>query len=268
MSDVAAIAKEAFAAIDAGRQITPFSARPGGFTPQDACRVRPLLRQAFEARGERIVGRKIGFTNSRIWPEYGVDAPIWGYVTDRTLRDLATTSSLSLTGLPEPKIEPEIVLGLAAVPSPGMDDATLLGCVEWLALGYEVVQSIYPNWTFSAADTVAANTLHGALLIGQRHAIAQRRDDWLRELADFKIELLCNGRVLDRGEAANVLGGPLKVLGRVSDMLAQDPLNPPLAKGDIVSTGTLTRALDIKAGESWTARVSGIPLDPVVLQVS
>jgi hypothetical protein len=29
----------------------------------------------------------------------------------------------------------------------------------------------------------------------------------------------------------------------------------------------LTRALDIKAGQSWTARVSGIALEPVVLNI-
>lgn len=87
MSDVASIASEAFAAIGERRQIVPFSARAAGFTQDQGDRVRPLLRKAFEARGERIVGRKIGFTNRRIWPEYGVSAPNWGYVTDRTLQD-------------------------------------------------------------------------------------------------------------------------------------------------------------------------------------
>jgi len=32
-------------------------------TLADAYRVIPLLREAFEARGETITGRKIGFTN-------------------------------------------------------------------------------------------------------------------------------------------------------------------------------------------------------------
>jgi 2-oxo-3-hexenedioate decarboxylase len=51
-------------------------------------------------------------------------------------------------------------------------------------------------------------------------------------------------------------------------MLSRDPYNPPLAAGEILSTGTLTRALDIKAGQSWTARVIGIPLEPVTLRFS
>jgi 2-oxo-3-hexenedioate decarboxylase len=268
MSDVAAIANEVIDAIGAGRQIAPFSARPAGLTQDEGNQVRPLLRKAFEARGEKIVGRKIGFTNRRIWPDYGVTAPNWGYVTDRTLHDLSSTSSLPTAGFVEPKIEPEIMFGLAAAPSPQMDEAALLDCIEWVALGYEIVQSIYPNWKFAAADTAAANAMHGALLTGERHPVAPRKREWLRELADFKIELLCNGQVMDRGEAVNVLDGPLKVLAYLTGMLSSDPYNPPLAAGEILSTGTLTRALDIEAGETWTARVSGIPLEPVTLRVS
>ena len=266
MNDVARIASEAIDAIGAGRQIEPFSARPAGLTQDEGNQVRPLLRKAFEARGEKIVGRKIGFTNRRIWPEYGVSAPNWGYVTDRTLHDLSKTQSLRAVDFVEPKIEPEIMFGLGAAPSPQMDEASLLDCIEWVALGYEIVQSIYPNWKFTAADTAASNAMHGVLLIGERHPVAPRKREWLRELADFKIELLCNGQVMDRGEAANVLDGPLKVLAYLTGMLAKDPYNPPLAAYEILSTGTLTRALDVKAGETWTAQVSGIPLEPVTLR--
>jgi 2-oxo-3-hexenedioate decarboxylase len=265
MSDVAIVAEEALAAIDARRQIVPFSARPEGLTQDEGNQVRPLLRKAFEARGERIVGRKIGFTNRRIWPEYGVTAPNWGYVTDHTFHDLSAMPSLSAGAFVEPKIEPEIMFGFGAAPQAGMDDAALLDCIEWVALGYEIVQSIYPGWKFAAADTAASNAMHGALLAGPRRPVAPRKNEWLRELADFKVELLCNGEVMDRGEAANVLDGPLKVVAYLTGMLANDRYNPPLAAGEIISTGTLTRALDVKAGQTWTARVSGIPLEPVTL---
>jgi 2-oxo-3-hexenedioate decarboxylase len=264
--DIAAIADEARAAVDARRQIAPFSARPSGLTQDAANRARPLWRRAFEARGERILGRKIGFTNRRIWPEYGVSAPNWGYVTDRTVHELVATSSLPAADFLQPKIEPEIMFGLGAAPKPGMNDAALLDCVEWVALGYEIVQSIYPNWKFAAADTAACNAMHGALLVGPRHPVAPRKAEWLRELAEFKAELLCNGEALDRGDATNVLDGPLKVVAYMTEMLAGDPHNPPLAAGEVISTGTLTRALDVKAGDTWTARVSGIALEPVTLR--
>src|SRR5580692_2875834 len=89
--DLKAIAADVEAALASHVQISTFSSRPGGLALADAYRVLPLLRAAFEARGEKITGRKIGFTNRAMWKPYGVDAPIWGYATDRTTRALAAT---------------------------------------------------------------------------------------------------------------------------------------------------------------------------------
>ena len=111
--------------------------------------------------------------------EYNVHAPMWGYVYDRTVHDLPKEGmDVSVRDLAEPRIEPEIAFGLAAAPDAGMDKQALLGCIDWVAHGFEIVQSIFPNWTFLAADTIAAYGLHGALLIGPRHSIASRTDDW------------------------------------------------------------------------------------------
>jgi len=266
-SNVSGIAGDVLAAIDRHCSIAPFSSRAGGLSLEDAYRVTPLLRAAFEARGETIVGRKIGFTNRNIWAEYGVYAPIWGYVTDRTARRLDSTTTLLARDFVEPRIEPEIMFGLAAAPSPAMDDAAVASCIDWIAFGYEIVQSIFPGWTFAPSDTVAANALHGALLIGKRHAIAPRRAQWLTELTTFEVELSCNGKFMDRGSGGNVLDGPLSALRHLVTRLADDAHNPPLAAGEIVSTGTLTRALPVRAGETWTAEVRGIPLEPISLRV-
>jgi 2-oxo-3-hexenedioate decarboxylase len=83
-----------------------------------------------------------------------------------------------------------------------MDDTELMECIEWVALGYEIVQSIFPDWKFAAADTVAANGVHGALLIGKRHAIAQRKKEWQRELATFKVELYCDSKLVQQGSGS------------------------------------------------------------------
>src|ERR1700738_5432920 len=115
-----AIATEAFAALGNTRQISPFSARPSGLSVEDAYRITPLVRQMYEAGGAKAVGRKIGFTNRTIWAQYGVVAPIWGHVFDRSVHDLATVGTLPLAPFSEPRIEPEIVFGLAAAPSGGM----------------------------------------------------------------------------------------------------------------------------------------------------
>ncbi|MGH9694257.1 MAG: hydratase, partial [Bryobacteraceae bacterium] len=134
-----AIGAEAFSAIGAARQISPFSSRPGGFAIDAAYRVTPLVKRMYEASGSNAVGRKIGFTNRTIWAQYGVYAPIWGYVFERTVYDLAAVETLPLGEFAEPRIEPEIVFGLSAAPSAEMDETDLISCIEWVGLGFEIV---------------------------------------------------------------------------------------------------------------------------------
>jgi hypothetical protein len=78
--------------------------------------------------------------------------------------------------------------------------------------------------------------------------------EWQKKLPAFEISLLCDGRVIDRGHSENVLGGPVSALRHLIGLLARDAINPPLAAGEIVTTGTLTRAIPVKSGEPWISR--------------
>ena len=160
------------------------------------------------------------------------------------------------------------MFGLMAAPAPTMSDSALIDCVGWIALGYEIVQSIFPNWKFSAADTVAANGVHGALLIGARHEIAPRMTEWQRELSTFEAELYCNGKLVQRGGGSLVLDSPLRALRHLVELLANDSHNPQLCAGEVISTGTLTLAMPVKPGERWTTTVVGIPLEEITIRFS
>ena len=256
-------ARTILAAHEHRRQIAPLTGWDAGLDLPAAYRVAAEVRHLRLARGERPVGRKIGFTNTTLWETYGVHAPIWGHVYDTTLLERAAlTGPIPLAALVEPRIEPEIVFGLARAPEPGMDDAALLGCLDWVAQGFEIVQSLFPGWRFAAPDTVAAFGLHGLLVHGARVPITRdAAPAWIDGLAGFSIALLRDGAVADRGSARNVLGGgPLAALRYLIDVLANDPSSPPLAAGEIVSTGTLTDALPVAAGQVWTTRISGLSL--------
>lgn len=264
LTDVKAVASEALAALDTGGQIAPFSARLSAFDLDDAYRVTAAIRQMREMHGEMLVGRKIGFTNRTVWAEYG---PIWGYVYNRTVHNLAEIGdTFSLMGLAEPRIEPEIIFKLALAPAPGMDETALMACLDWVGHGFEIVQSIFPGWKFSAPDAVAAFGLHGALLIGPRHSIAAYAEDWSRTLSTFEIDLKRDGTVVDHGRATNVLDGPVSALRHLVDILVRDQVNPPLAAGEIVTTGTLTRALPVSAGETWTTELTAVGLDGICVR--
>jgi 2-oxo-3-hexenedioate decarboxylase len=264
-------ARTILAAHEHRRQLPP----PTGWDPAldlpAAYRVAAEVRRLREARGERPVGRKIGFTNTTLWDRYGVEAPIWGDVYDTTLRDRgALAEPVALAAFVEPRIEPEIVFGLACAPEPGMDAAALIGCLDWAAAGFEIVQSLYPGWRFAAADTVAAFGLHGLLVVGERVRIAPAdRAAWIAALEGFTVDLLRDGAVADRGGGRNVLGaGPLAALGHLVAVLADDPDSPSLAAGEVVTTGTLTDALPLASGQLWRMGLTGIPLPGLDLAVT
>ena len=84
-----------------------------------AYRIADAVRQGRLPRDGPAVGRKIGFTNHRMWESYDVKAPIWGYMYHSTVRQIADGGQVSLAGFPEPKIEPEIVFGLRGGSQPG-----------------------------------------------------------------------------------------------------------------------------------------------------
>lgn len=256
-------ARTVLAAHAGRRQIPSLSGSDPALDLDAAYRVAAQVRRLREARGERAVGRKIGFTNTTIWEEYGVHAPIWGDVYDTTLHDRSALSRpLALAAFVEPRIEPEIVFGLSRAPEPGMDARALIGCLDWAAQGFEIVQSLFPGWRFSAADTVAAFGLHGALVVGERVRIRPgAAETWRAALSGFGITLFRDDAPADRGVAGNVLGGgPLAALAHLVDVLANDADAPPFAAGAVVTTGTLTRALPVVPGERWRTRLAGLPL--------
>ncbi|MEM7423691.1 MAG: hydratase [Pseudomonadota bacterium] len=248
---------EVLNAFDTVESIAPFTDRDADLSLDQAYHIAAAIRRQRKDRGETHVGRKIGFTNRTIWPIYGVDAPIWGDMWDRTVFDAAETAEFSLDGLIEPRIEPEIVVALDRVPAPGMDDAALLDCCLWIAHGFELVQSPFPGWKFRTPDTICAGGLHGALVIGARRSVDEGA---LAAIGKFTCALSCDGTALETGRASNVLGSPLRALGHLVDLVAADASAPPLRSGEIITTGTLTDAYPIAAGQHWETMLNGIDL--------
>jgi 2-keto-4-pentenoate hydratase len=223
------------------------------------------VRQLRLARGEQPRGYKIGFTNRTIWDRYRVYAPIWGAVWNTTLSFCEGEGELSLAGTCQPRIEPECVFGLRATPPARAGLDALLACIEWMAPGFEIVQSHMKDWVFSAADTVADGGLHARLLVGPRIPVAglpREGAAFDAQLAAARITLSRDGQRVDEGAGANVLDGPLHALVHFLGALRDCPGAPDLQPGDVVTTGTWTDAWPVRRGEQWRADFGG-PLAPI-----
>jgi 2-oxo-3-hexenedioate decarboxylase len=216
-----------------------------------AWQVARELRERRLARGEQVAGWKIGFTNRSIWERYRVHAPIWGPVWGEGLVQLeGDEATLSLSGLCQPRLEPEIVFGFARTPQPGMDLEALRGCLAWVAHGFEIVHTHFEGWRFTAPDTVADFALHGRLLVGPRVDVA----GWTSlgaDLAALRLTLQEGGEMRDAGLGSVVLDGPLHALRH---WLAEMAVHTPdwrVEPGHVVTTGTLTDAWPLQPGQVW-----------------
>jgi len=260
-----AIADEMKAAQDVGGQLAPFSARLGGFDTATGYQVARLIHEARLREGGSPVGRKIGFTNRDTWAAYGVHEPIWAYVYDTTVVRLPDPRlTFRLGKLVEPRIEPEIVLHFHSAPPTGDNPQAILACVDWIAHGIEIVQSHFPGWKFQAADTIADSSLHGRLLVGAPQPVERLGADPASRLERCTVALSCEGEVRDRGCGANALGSPLKAIAHLVSVLAKQRADP-LQAGELVTTGTLTQAFPIRAGETWSTVLDGIALPGITL---
>jgi 2-oxo-3-hexenedioate decarboxylase len=235
--------------------------------PEQSYAAALALHEARLRQGWRPVGRKIGFTNRGIWARYGVYEPIWGTVYDRTLINAAADeASVPLSGLHQPRIEPEICFKLRAAPRSSCAP-DLLDCMEWMAHSVEIVQCDRPGWKTSLEHSVAFNGLHGRLIVGTPLELA-RLPDLEFQLPRFEMVLQKGGTLVDRGTGEIVLGSPLAALGHLVELLAQQPNAPALAAGEIISTGTLTDAHPVAPGEVWSTELVGLPLRGLTVRFS
>jgi 2-keto-4-pentenoate hydratase len=243
-----------------GHTAPPFSAR---FRTLDAELGYQAMRRLHQHRltiGWQPVGRKIGFTNRTIWPRYGVHQPIWGFVYDHTLiRAVNGRAEVALEGLSQPRIEPEICFGLKAPPPRSHDAHAILAAIEWVAHSIEIVQCFHPGWKVKLPDCTAANGLHGRLVLGPPTPVHDIPG--LEALLPAARMTLRRGTAnVDQGVGANVLDSPLYALAHLVELLAIQPDFDQLHAGEIVSTGTLTDAHPVKAGETWSTVIEGLPL--------
>jgi 2-keto-4-pentenoate hydratase len=248
--------------LDARRErktIAPLSSSVPSFGVDDAYRVAKLNHDALIAVGETAVGRKIGFTNRGIWDQYQVFQPIWAHMYASTVRYApAGQASVPSALFCQPRIEPEIIVKLARPPAVAEPNA-IAESVEWVAHGYEIVGCHFAGWKFAAADTIADFGLHAALFIGECVSPA-RIPNLVETLSSFEIELSRDDTAIDRGSGRNVLDGPLHAIAHLMKVLAAQAIFPPLAAGEIVTTGTLTAAWPVAAGQRWETRLQRIGL--------
>jgi 2-oxo-3-hexenedioate decarboxylase len=239
------LAQEIHDAFSAGKPIAvPPSRRDAGLTLEEAYAVQAELDA-----GRSVVGRKVGFANKALWRVMKLETLVWASMYAETVSHEVEWKPFGYSL----KIEPEIVMKFKAPVARGSDAAAVLQAVEWMALGFEIIDCPYPDWKFSPADFVAAFGLHRRLIVGTP---LMDVGNLVNELASFRLKLFRGGELVEEGAGKNSLKSPALCVAELG-----------ARAGEIISTGTLTSGSFIQSGETWRAETDLLPVAPVTLRL-
>jgi 2-oxo-3-hexenedioate decarboxylase len=194
------------------------------------------------ARGETLVGVKLGLTSKAKQRRMGVDVPFVAWLTDAMI--LPAGEPVPQSRLIHPRIEPEIVFVMRdRLSGPGVGCAAAMAAVGSVWGGAEVIDSRYRDFRFTAGDVAADNASSAAFVTGP---VGRPPSELDLSLEAVLVEV--DGVVVDSATGAAVQGHPGEALALAANELARR--GRAVEPGWIVLTGGMTDAVPAPPGVS------------------
>jgi 2-oxo-3-hexenedioate decarboxylase len=201
-----------------------------------------------QARGETLIGLKLGLTSRAKQERMGIDSPLLAWLTDAMV--LPAGVPVPQDRLIHPRAEPELVFVLGQrLRGPGVTAATALAAVDKVYGGIEIIDSRYSDYRFKLPDAVADNGSSAYFSLGP----VGRRPEFL----DLSLEaalLEVDGQIVDTATGAAVQGHPAEALALAANVLAARGL--ALEPGWLILTGGMTDAVELARGSRVAAHFS------------
>ena len=238
MSDLGKLAEIVDEAARSATAIEQLTVKNPKLTPEEGYEIQRLSIERRLARGERRIGVKMGLTSRAKMIQVGVDQAAWGRLTDAML--LEEGGELSRKNYIHPRIEPEVAFLIGRPLAGNVSAVEAMAAVDAVAPAMEVIDSRFENFKFTLPDVVADNASSSGLVIGSW-------GDPHQDISNLGMVLEVNGRVVQVGSSAAILGHPVRSLVMAARVVAAagETLNP----GDIVMAGGATAAHPLTVGE-------------------
>ena len=238
--DVGSVAAELLRCEDERRDRAPFTDDWPELDLDTGYAVQDLVLEKRLARGETLVGVKLGLTSRAKQQRMGVHVPLVAWLTDAMV--LPAGVPVPQDRLIHPRVEPELVFVMAErLQGPGVTAATAMAAVGTVLGGAEVIDSRYRDFRFTAGDVVADNASSGAYVTGPVSLPPTELD-----LALEAVLVEVDGQVVDSAAGAAVLGHPGEALALAANELARR--GRAIEPGWVVLTGGMTDAVPVPAG--------------------
>jgi 2-keto-4-pentenoate hydratase len=210
----------------------------------------------------RVVGYKAGLTNTAVQQRFGHPSPVRGTLFEKMiLRDGAVVQAQYGA---RPVFEADLVVEVAS--SAVHEAKTPMDVLANLRNLYPFIE--LPDLVFEDPGRIDGNVLTyvnvGARLGVLGSPIPARADPaLLSALGDMTVRLLDpQGNLLDEGKGTAILNHPLNAVIWLARDLRRSGIT--LQPGDLLSLGSFTRLLPVKAGSGARAVYEGLPGNPGV----
>jgi 2-keto-4-pentenoate hydratase len=213
-----------------------------------------IRRQRLEA-GEKAVGWKVGFGSTAAMARLGIDAPLVGFLNDKT--QLASGGTAALTNWTNGLAEPEIALYLGRDLDAGADRETAKAAIAAVGPAIELADINFPPEDVEAI--LAGDVYHRHFILG--------RADSLR--AGYVLDGLVGRVYHNENEIAAVTdsqsltGDLIDIVRQVADLLAA--FGETLRAGELIITGSIMPPFQITAHDK--IRYALDPVDTISVEV-
>ncbi|MCO8243653.1 MULTISPECIES: fumarylacetoacetate hydrolase family protein [unclassified Haladaptatus] len=198
--------------------------------------------------GAEVTGHKIGLTSEGIQNQLDVDEPDFGRLLDTMFVDGRVVPAAELIA---PRVEPEVGFLMSDSLEPPVTYIDVLHATASVLPIIEVIDSRVRDWDIRIEDTIADNASSACYLTGERTTVTDGLD-----LSLEGVKLHKNGTVAEHGVGAAVLDHPARSVAWLANTL--DELDERIEAGELILSGSLTPAVDVKPGDVLTAEFASL----------
>lgn len=217
---------------------------------EDAFDIQWEIRRRKEARGNKVVGLKMGLTSWAKMAQMGVETPCYGFLADYFA--IPDGGDIKVDELIHPKIEAELAfITNKDLKGPGVHIGDVLAATELVMPAVEVIDSRYKDFKFDLKSVIADNSSSSRFMTG---GVAKPVSEV--DLKNIGVVMMINGEIVQTGAGAAVLGHPAASVAMLANMLGER--GEVLPAGTFVMIGAITAAVQINKGDSFTVLFDGL----------
>ncbi|GEO25216.1 2-keto-4-pentenoate hydratase [Alicyclobacillus acidoterrestris] len=191
-------------------------------------------------QGDRVVGHKIGLTSKPMQAMLGVNEPDFGHLFASMHYQSGDVVDYPLI---QPRVEPELAFVLQAdLDGPQIGVQDVLQATRFVLPAVEIIDSRIADWKIKLADTIADNASSGCFVLSDTVTAVDQAN-----LTTAGAILKINGEIVETGAGAAVIGNPARAVAWLANKLSS--LGTTLKKGDIILSGAVSRAVNVRAGD-------------------